>query len=89
MGENKFNNLGEVVGHIKKEGLPSKDEMEAQLDEARGGEQEQNINLKLAEYKNLFNKFKEGSVNADELSRMTKLSDELEKISKGIDPLTL
>jgi hypothetical protein len=76
--------MGSGGGEEPKFKLPSTEDMRFQVAAQDAADFRKMIQDKLSEYTALFNRFKEGDVlTEEETIRMTDLSEELEKLSRG------
>ncbi len=77
--------LPRAVAEIKEKGLPSKERMRADLAKWDAEEYQAALEDKVAEYRDLFQRFSSGAEMTDkEQERMTDLSEELAKIAESI-----
>lgn len=79
------NGLERAGAHVNEHGLPSIDQMRNDIEANEKNLFREKIQVTLSEYTELFNRFKTGgSLSGAEASRMADLSDELSKLSEGI-----
>lgn len=77
--------LKDVAGYINENGLPSNESMRADIESHEREITANLINQKLDEYRNLFERWKNGNeLSDDEVKRMTDLSQELTDLTETI-----
>lgn len=75
----------EAVSRVKKNGLPSKEEMREGLNLAEAADFQETVQAKLSSYKKLFSRFESGEdLEKEELREMIRLSEELRELGKRI-----